>query len=218
MFKSFPFLLLIVLSVDASGQRTWDYVAKKTDSLQKSGIDTIVLYRPYSDPLTQETTDSCMVYDRGYMLWKKEQNLFILQHYEYYNLYNQAKGISSKQYALPDTLNLFGYLKDHFQQVVTDTLLPVRLRMVKDNKEIFEDITYADVRDNAYTGITVLAGNKSYNNSYSDIYLNDGNIRNVDGTVREKWESLNYQANLNKSIYQFITRIEKQVAIVFGWK
>lgn len=218
MFKSFPFLLLIVLSVYASGQGSWDYAANKPDSLQKNGIDTIILYRPYSDPLTQEATDSCMVYNRGYILWKKEQKLFVLQHYEYYNLYNQAKGISIKQYALPDTLNLFGYLKEHFQQVVTDTLLPVRLRMVKDNKEIFEDLTYRDVRDDAYTGITVLAGNKSYSNGYGSFYLSDGNIRNADGTVREKLESLNYQANLNKAIYQLITRIEKQVAIVFGWK
>ena len=41
--------------------------------------------------------------------------------------------------------------------------------------------------------------------------MNDGTLRNVDGTVREKRISLNYEANINKAIYKLITKIERQV-------
>ena len=88
-----------------------------------------------------------------------------------------------------DTLNLFTYLKEHFQEVITDTLLPAKLRTVKDGKELIQDFATTHLSDDAYTSVTVMTGNKSYSNGYSSNYLNDGSIRNPDGTLREQWES-----------------------------
>ena len=209
------FLILIAFFSYASGQGISSYCKFKADSLARSGVDTVICYRPYFGPMRDEATDSCMIYERQYLLWRTKQELNVLQYYEYYSINHETKRQISEEHITIDSLDLFGYLKEHFQQVVSDTLLPPKLRIVKEGKELIRDYPTFYVSDDVFTFITVLVGNKPYSNGYNSDYLNDGSFRNSDGTLREQWESLNYQSNLSKAVYQLITRIEKQIAI-FG--
>ncbi|HTR29508.1 MAG TPA: hypothetical protein VMH27_09565 [Puia sp.] len=205
-------LVLILLSNVTSGQR---WYTKLTDSLTKVGIDTIVWYQPWTSPIGMEATDSVIVYERQYLLWKSKENLYVSQFYYYTSTYNEKHGDSVKQLILRDTFNLFGYLHDHFQAVISDTLLYAKLRTVKAGKEEILELSPGNVRDDGYTGISVLVAGKAHSNGYRGEQLNDGIVRNPDGSFREKQESLNYETNCKTAIHQFIMKIEKEVT-AFG--
>lgn len=155
-----------------------------------------------------------MIYERRYLLWKKGQRTFILKHYDYYDIDKKSKGKRVQVSEFKDSLDLFCFLRDNFHAVVSDTLLPAKLRYVIDNKEIVADYGILHSSDDGYTQISILSHGKIYHNGYIGNDLNDGIIRNTDGTFREKQESLNYQTNIHKAIYTLIEKIEKQVALL----
>jgi len=95
--------------------------------------------------------------------------------------------------------------------ILGDHLLKAVLRKDKNGTEQTKDFSKIAVYDDVYTGITVAIGNKIFENGYSSNDLNDGVIRNVDGTVREIWKSVNYNTNKSKGIYQIILKIAAQI-------
>lgn len=208
-------LVLTLFSIFASAQSSFSWYESFTDSLTKAGIDTIVDYQPWDNPLGMEATDSLIVHERHYLLWNRNGNLYICQRYFYMNAYIEKLGDSTKLLILQDTLDLFEYLHDHFQEVVNDTLPYPRIRTVKDGKEEIWDVSPADVRDDSYTRVSIMVRGKEYYNGYRGEQLYDGNIRNTDGSLRERRENLNYETNLNKAIHHFIEKLENEVT-VFG--
>ena len=185
---------------------------EKADSLHRTGIDTILFYQPYWSPTTNEADGTCIIHEKGYLLWRQGTEIFILKNYYCINFLTnsnyQVFHISRQQ----DTLEIFDYLASNFKAIANDKMLKSVLRTVKNGKEQLQDFNKIDVFDDSYTGILILVGNKTYDNGYSSNDLNDGIIRNVDGTTREVWESLNYKTNIEKSIYKIIKKIDRQIA------
>src|ERR1700722_2649293 len=86
------FVSSMFLSSNISGQTINRYCEDKVDSLIRSGIDTVIYYQPYIGPMVQEANDCCMIYERQYLLWRKGQQIFVLKHYDYYDIDKNTKG------------------------------------------------------------------------------------------------------------------------------
>lgn len=197
----------------ASAQIMNSFCKNKIDSLLRSGTDTVIFYQPYIGPLTHEANECCMIYERSYILWRNNDALFIIKHYDYYNIDDDTKGKRLDLFRLRDTLGIFRFLDVNFQGVVSDKLLPAKIKYSDKGKEVIDDYSTNRVSDDVYTAVVIFANGKEFENGYPGSHLNDGIVRNVDGTVREKRINLNYEANINKAIYKLITKIEKQVLL-----
>jgi hypothetical protein len=206
----FPLAALFVAEL-APAQIMNSYCKNKIDSLLRSGTDTVIFYQPFVGPLTHEANECCMIYERTYLLWRSNGALFILKQYDYYDIDKDTKGKKTELFRLRDTLAIFGFLDANFQRVVSDKLLRAKIEYSDEGKAVLIDYSEGGIYDDCHTAVSIFADGKEYENGYSGNDLNDGTVRNVDGTVREKRISLNYEANINKAIYKLITKIERQV-------
>ncbi len=184
---------------------------KKIDSLRNLGADTIIYYQPPWSPTTEEANDTCIMHQRGYLLWRQGNDMTILKEFYSINIKSNSSYPIVSINKQTDSLGIFDYLASNFNSIIHDKMLKALLRKTKNGEMQVQDFNKISVSDDAYTGISITVGNKTYENGYAENDLNEGIVRNVDGSIREVWESLHYKANTGKSIYKIITKIETQI-------
>lgn len=214
--KYFVYYTAIVLlfSVKVLGQRGYSYCISKADSLLKSGIDTVIYYQPVLGNFFDEASDCCMIYDREYLLWKKNAQIYVLKHYDYFNMDNRTRGKLVQVTELIDSVGTFEFLETNFHSAVTEKLLPAVLKTIKGSEEIVQDYGKFPPSHPGYTQITIFTRRGTFRNGFSYSDVRDGTILNADGSFREKWESVNYESNIKKPIYILITKIKNQIAFL----
>ncbi len=203
------YLFVLLASSPVCGQLfIHGYCKEKTESLIKSGVDTVIFYQPWLSPLTNEANDCCIIYDRGYLFWTSGNKLTILKYYKCISLLSDDKYPVVQTIIQNDSLHIFEFLKTNFDSIRCAHLQPALLKKKEDGKELVQDFSQLPVYDDAFTMIAVFTKKESFENGYMDNDLNDGIIRKVGGTIREIWESVHYQSNIDKPIYKMISKIE----------
>jgi hypothetical protein len=149
-------LAALFLADLASAQIMNSYCKNKIDSLLRSGTDTVIFYQPYFGPLTHEANKCCMIYERTYLLWRNNGALFILKHYDYYDIDKDVKGKKIELFNLRDTLGIFGFLDSNFQSVLSDKLLPAKIKYLDEGKEVVIDYSEGGSYDDCFTTINFL--------------------------------------------------------------
>jgi hypothetical protein len=185
------------------------FYKKQIDSLVKSGIDTVLFFRPLRAPLYQVADDSCMIEQETYIIWKKAEWICFRKQYECRNYLNGGNSFMTLFAKRPDSCRLFDYLKNNFRSVVTDTLLPGLIKVEYAGRE---EIVRPRSDHGGYTGIFIIVKGKVWENGYINDDLIDGKIRNQDGSVRLGREAVNYGHNVSTSIYKMISLVERQIA------
>jgi hypothetical protein len=185
------------------------FYKKQIDSLVKSGIDTVLFFRPFRAPTYEVADDSCMIDQETYIIWKKGEWVYFKKQYECRNYLKGRNSFMALFVKRPDSSRMFDYLKNNFRSVVTDTLLPGLIKVEYAGR--FE-LVRPRSDHGGYTGIFVIVKGKVWENGYINDDLIDGKLRNVDGSVRKQQEAVNYGHNVSTFIYKMITQVEKQIA------
>ena len=191
-----------------------DFCKRTADSLISTGVKYVVYYQPFVSPLTHEANDTCVIYERRYIFWEDNNGSYVLTHFDYFNIDNKLNGKYALVCRFIDSIQIFGFLKDNLNPIVTDKLLPAVLKYTKDGKPFVDDFSKIKMSDASYTQVYVFVGGNIFNNGYADHEVYDGVIRNSDGTFRERLESINYAANIQKAIFKFINKLDKQVGLL----
>lgn len=110
-----------------------------------------------------------------------------------------------------DTLRVFDLLRERFKSIFSDTLLPVMVKYSIDGKDT---LVRRQGSHASYAELVVLTKGGMYSNGFIDHDVYDGIIRNDDGSIRDKVESVNYQYNISTSIYKIITLLQLEVSEV----
>ena len=207
---TFTFIFLLILGT-IKGQPINDFCKRTADSLISAGVKYVVYYQPFVSPLTQEANDTCVIYERRYLFWESNNDSYILTHFDYFNVDSKLNGKYAQICRFIDSTQIFGFLKDSLSMMVTDKLLPAVLKYTKDGKSFVDDFSKSRMSNASYTQIYVFLEGNIFNNGYSDHDVYDGVVRNSDGTVRERIESVNYTINIQKPIFRFINKLNRQV-------
>jgi hypothetical protein len=181
---------------------------KIADSLIQSGLDTVIIYKPYRCLNGFSPTDTSYVEDLVYLVTKKADVLTIVRCTWERSFLNGRSFETHKLFKKTDSLRIFDYLSVHFKSVVSDTLLPGLLRYRIDNKDTLIRNIGAHP---CHTVIAIRTISETLQNGMIDLDLTEGVTFNVDGTFREKVSSVNYAYNISTSIYKMIGLLEAQM-------
>ena len=215
MFYKLTLTFIFFLILDTiKGQPINDFCKRMADSLIGTGVKYVVYYQPFVSPLTHEANDTCVIYERRYLFWEDNDGFYVLTHFDYFNMDNKQNGKYAQICRFIDSIQIFGFLKDSLNAIVTDKMLPPVLKYTKDGKPLVDDL--GAISDASYTQVYVFAGGNIFNNGYTDHDVYDGVVKNSDGTIRERLESVNYAANIQKAIFMFINKLNRQVGLLDG--
>ena len=215
MFYRLTLTFIFFLILDTiKGQPINDFCKRTADSLIGTGVKYVVYYQPFVSPLTHEANDTCVIYERRYLFWEDNDGSYVLTHFDYFNMDNKQNGKYAQICRFIDSTQVFGFLKDSLNTIVTDKMLPAVLKYTKDGKPFIDDLSKSKISDASYTQVYVFVGGNIFNNGYADYDVYDGVVRNSDGTFRERLESVNYAANIQKAIFRFINKLNRQINLL----
>jgi hypothetical protein len=197
-------IAVLIFTNDAKSQRLNDITNAISQSLLQHGIDTILIYRPYDCPTAHRPTDSSIIEDISYVITKKSEILSIDRlTYEYKT--GSGLILTSNFIYIKDTLGLFKFLNSNFNSIFSDTLLPGLFKYRINDKDTISSSLSSHP---CYTELIAITNSGYFRNGIIDDNLHDGIFRNVDGTIKFRYESINYQHNISKSIYTIISILE----------
>ncbi|WP_276484094.1 hypothetical protein [Paraflavitalea pollutisoli] len=179
-------------------------------SLLKSGVDTVLIYRPYSFYGSGMISDSSVLEDISYIFSKKTGMLVVERLTSEYS--DGYRPISThKVVAKKDSLQIFDFLGSNFRSIFADTLLPGMVKYPIDGRDTLVRWLGSHAQ---YIGLVVLTKAGRHANGFFNDDLCDGVIRNEDGSVRVKFESINYTYNLSTSIYKITSLLKQQISAI----
>jgi hypothetical protein len=197
-------LTAVFLTLNIKAQRlplTSTHIAK---SLINAGIDTVLIYNPCNSLSMIRPTDSSLIEEISYLITKKGYQLSIER---LTSEYQEGRGqfMTHKFILKNDSLGIFDYLHDNFNSIVSDTLLPAVLKETIDGKDTLIRLWGSHP---CYAELIILTASGTYRNGILDLYLADGTVRNADGSIRARRESINYEYNTSTSIFKIISMLE----------
>ena len=211
LLSFFVVLSLASLSNLTLGQYGRSFCNQKIDSLNKLGIDTFIYYQTFGQ-VSPDGPECCVIHERSYLVWKENEELRLLIYSEYFNMDANIEGTSAPIFTAEDSLDIFTFLKSNFEAIVSRKLLPAVLRKITDSGVLITDYGRYPPSHSGYIQVEIFTKLGTYQNGFSDTDLQNGTILNVDGSFREKWESLHYASNVKHPLYQFTLKLNSLIA------
>jgi hypothetical protein len=200
----FIFLSVILLATDAKAQRLDEVTNSIAQSLLQHEVDTVLIYRPYRGPMIFKATDTSTIEDISYIITNKT-NILTIERLTYEWVYNGGLVLTHTFIQKIDTFGIFKYLQNNFHSIVSDTLLPGLIKDTYNNKDTL--ISTKGYHPH-YIELIIKTRLGTFTNGMIDSDLDDGIIRNVDGTFRTRMESINYEHNISTSIYKMFSKLQ----------
>lgn len=182
------------------------------DSLFQAGIDTVIVFTPPTSPVSTVVNDSCVIYEREYLIWQNDSAQFLGEYFHCVSLRDSEHfNIALSTRTETDFFHL-SYLRSHFHSITTEKLHRAVVHQKKNGHWITEDYSKIEVSDDAVAIISIcLKNGKTLTNWYGENDLNNGEIKNPDGSLRVKGKSIYYTSNLKKPLYRFIQLIQESI-------
>ena len=192
------------MATDTKAQRLDEVTNSIAQSLLQHEVDTVLIYRPYRGPTLFKPTDTSIVEDISYIITNKT-DILTIERLTYEYVRNAGLVLTHTFIQKIDSLGIFQYLQNNFHSIVSDTLLP---GLVKDTYNNRDTLISTKGYHPCYTELIIKTRLETFANGMLDADLDDGIIKNVDGTFRARKESINYQHNISTSIYKIISKLQ----------
>lgn len=199
---------LACVGPDVWAQGLMEAAEKRAKSLLKSGVDTVLIYMPFSLHGSHMISDSSSLENINYVVSKQAGKL-VIERLTSESVHYRGKVLTHHAVAKRDSLHIFDFLDKNFKSIFADTLLPGMVKYRFDGKDTL-------VRNwgshGSRTELIALTKVSRYSNGFVDFDLYDGIIHNEDYSVREKFESVNYEYNISTAIYKITFLLAKEVS------
>jgi hypothetical protein len=179
--------------------------------LRQSQIDTIVRYTPFQGDASIVDKGKFKVLYSSYLFWEKDENIFLTKISACLDGYGERSfDTIFKMIRFPEA-GIYESVIENLDLLKIERLKPGVIKFYNGLKD-----TTVEIRSShpGYTGISVYIGSSEVENGYSYNQIYDGTIRNVDGTIRAKEESINYAYNTSTFIFRLTNRLSEVIEAI----
>jgi hypothetical protein len=194
-------ILLSMLSLACSfayGQSD-HLITQRIADLKSGGIDTIITYYQFPGNKSYVFRKGYITESSKYIIWKDEAAYYIQKASSCYDSLGQSSFDTLFKMVAMNNIQAYTYLTANIDSIGKQELKAGMIKDVFDGKDSLFEIHYSH---DDLALIELYVGKLKYTKTIRWSQLDDGIISNADGSVRFRWESVNYNYNINTALYQ----------------
>lgn len=183
-------------------------VAQKIEEIRKVGVDTIMTYYEFQGVTSYQIKGHYVIGASVYIIWKEKSAYFVAKASDYYD--SLAINIFDTLFKTIrlDDFDAYKYLIANLDSIQNQEL---KAGMIKDTFDGKDTVFKVNSSHDDLAIINILIGKARYAKRITASQLDNGIVLNQDGSVRLKKESVNYEYNINTTVYRLYALIRAAI-------
>ena len=203
------FIILTLTLCKTSFGQPERLINRKISEIKKAGVDTIITFYEFEGRPSYRIKDKYVIGASIYIFWKENSSYLAIKASDYYdtlaiNVYDTLFRVVRL-----DNLEAYKYLADNLDIISKQEL---KVGLIKDQINGKDSLIEVKYSDESIVIIEVYIGRRKFEKRIRSSQLDNGVILNLDGSLRFKRKSINYDYNINSSVYKLYALLNAAVA------